>query len=182
MKAVDDVLAILQHSEEAEYFGEAVSQLQHALQAAHSAELAHADEELIIAALLHDIGHLITAPDSGRDSEVGVIDHDHAGAEFLRQHGFSDRVTKLVNGHVDAKRYLTATNPDYVARLSPASTRTLLLQGGPMSSEQADNFRTDPLFRDKLQLRSWDEQAKNPNAIVPPLAHYRAMLERHFSR
>lgn len=181
-QVIDELFSVLEQSANSEYYGEAVSQLEHALQAADSARRAGADDEMVIAALLHDIGHLIAPPDARSHEGVGVADHDDIGAAYLRERGFSPRVVALVGGHVDAKRYLTATNPDYKARLSPASTKTLELQGGPLTTIEADAFRNDELFREKLQLRSWDEQGKIPGAVVPSLAAYRELIETHLAR
>src|SRR5262245_13473590 len=135
---VEHVLNLLQLAQ-GEYFGEPVTQLEHALQCAQLARSSGADDELVIAALLHDIGHLIAEGD-----ETGSPDHDRIGANYLRQLGFSARVVELIAGHVQAKRYLTATNPDYFARLSGASKQTLAAQGGPMSPAEVESFEWDP--------------------------------------
>jgi predicted HD phosphohydrolase len=131
--------------------------------------------------LLHDIGHLLDE-EGLHDDGIGVIDHDAVGARYLRERGFSDRVAQLVSGHVAAKRYLTLTNPSYFARLSPASVATLQLQGGPMTDEEASAFGRDPLFDQKLRLRSWDEQGKLPGWGVAPLSSYRDLLFAHLNR
>jgi len=178
---VDQILELLETAGQSAYFGEPVTQLEHALQCAQLARGAGSDEELIIAALLHDIGHLL---DEGgeRVDAIGVIDHDAAGARYLREQGFSDRVAQLVSGHVAAKRYLTLTNASYFARLSPASVATLQLQGGPMTEAEAAVFGRDPLFEQKLRLRSWDEQGKLAGWPVAPLSSYRDLLVAHLSR
>lgn len=177
--AVEEVLSLLEDGGRTAYFGEPVTQLAHALQCAYLAREAGADDELILAALLHDVGHLVVSEDARHHDEVGVVNHDEVGAAWLRERGFSERLAALVGGHVDAKRFLTATRPEYAARLSPASTATLALQGGPMDGGEAETFRQDPLLRDKLRLRTWDEQAKVPCAPVAPLASYREMLLHH---
>jgi len=178
---VEEIMTLLAGSASEAYYGEPVTQLEHGLQAAQLARDADADEETILAALLHDVGHLLGH--EGRIHEkLGVIDHDEAGAQWLRARGFSERLTALVRAHVDAKRYLVATNAGYAARLSPASTETLALQGGPMSPEEAQAFGADPMLKEKLRMRSWDEQAKIPGAAAAPLAEYRAMLLRHLQR
>lgn len=175
---VDELLAALEASENMEYFGEPVSQLQHALQAAQCARDAKTDDEMIVAALLHDIGHIISSESAHRHEQVGVIDHDAQGEEYLRKLGFSRRVIALVGGHVNAKRYLVATNPAYSKALSEASAVTLELQGGPMSSEEAEAFAKDPLFHSMLQLRGWDERAKEPGRVVTSLDEYRRTILR----
>ncbi len=178
-KIADEVIALLEKSGGDEYFGEAVSKLQHALQCAWHAQQAHADEELVLAALLHDVGHLFDKEGTVRDERVGVVNHDEMGAQWLLARGFSPRLAALVGGHVDAKRYLTATHPDYLQRLSPASMETLQLQGGPMSAEDLADYASQPELRDMLRLRSWDEMAKDPAWRGPGLADYRDLLIRH---
>jgi predicted HD phosphohydrolase len=115
-------------------------------------------------------------------SQVGVVDHDVLGSEFLQQRGFSSRVVRLVRGHVAAKRYLTATNPSYYERLSEASKCTLALQGGPMSSAEVADFERSELRSELLRLRAWDEQAKVPGASAAPLEDYRPLIHAHLTR
>jgi phosphonate degradation associated HDIG domain protein len=165
-----------------QYFGEAVTKLAHAEQCAWHARQAGADDELILAALLHDIGHLLDTEETIRDERVGVVNHDDIGRQWLLDRGFSERLATLVGGHVDAKRYLTATHAGYVERLSPASKETLRLQGGPMDESSAREFAGEPELRDMLRLRSWDEMAKDPDWQGPPLESYREMLVRHLTR
>jgi len=179
---VEEVIALLERSGGDEYFGEPVSKLEHALQCAWHAEQAGADEELILAALLHDIGHLFDDADTIRDERVGVVNHDEMGERWLLDRGFSKRLATLVGGHVDAKRYLTATNESYMARLSPASMETLKLQGGPMSEHDLAVYANQPELRDMLRLRSWDEMAKDPAWTGPQLSAYREMLQRQLNR
>ena len=176
---IDEVFELLQRSGGEEYFGEPVTKLQHSEQCASHARNAGADEELILASLLHDIGHLLEVEGALRDERVGVINHDEIGQNWLLERGFSKRLAALVGGHVDAKRYLTAVNPGYLARLSPASVETLRLQGGPMNESSAAEFAVVPELRDILRLRSWDEMAKDPKWEGPRLESYREMLARH---
>ncbi len=178
-EVIDEVFELLQRSGGEEYFGEPVTKLQHAEQCASHARNAGADEELILASLLHDIGHLLEVEGALRDERVGVINHDEIGQAWLRSRGFSVRLAALVGGHVDAKRYLTAMNPGYLARLSPASIETLRLQGGPMNDSSAAAFAEAPELRDLLRLRTWDEMAKDPNWKGPRVESYREMLVRH---
>lgn len=175
------MIALLSHSGGEQYFGEAVTKLAHAEQCAFHAEQAGADEELILAALLHDIGHLLEAPDAMRDERVGVVNHDEIGERWLRERGFSSRLASLVGAHVDAKRYLTAVNESYRHRLSPASQETLALQGGPMNDAAAEAFAGQEDLRDKLRLRSWDELAKDPGWQGPGVETHRARLIRHLT-
>lgn len=176
---VDDTIAVLKRSGGDAYFGEAVTKLEHAVQCAWHASNAGADQELILAALLHDIGHLIESDHAELDERVGVINHDELGEEWLLERGFSRRLARLVGGHVDAKRYLTATNESYMDRLSSASKETLRLQGGPMSETEAETYSSDPDLRDMLRLRSWDEMAKDPAWKGPDIESYREPLTRY---
>jgi phosphonate degradation associated HDIG domain protein len=179
---VDEVLSLLRNSGGEQYFGEPVTKLQHAEQCAWHARQAGADEELILASLLHDVGHLLDTESAIRDKRVGVINHDDIGRQWLLDRGFSERLATLVGGHVDAKRYLTATNASYLERLTPASQETLRLQGGPMDESSAEAFSRTPELRDMLRLRSWDELAKDPHWRGPDIECYREMLVRHLNR
>ena len=169
---------LLQGSGQA-YFGEQVTQLEHALQSAYLAIQAGADDEMVLAALLHDIGHVL---EGQVDDELGVIDHDAVAMAWLREQGFGERLIALVGGHVAAKRYLVATNPAYAARLSEASKKTLAKQGGPMSLAECATFESHPHLKEMLRLRSWDEQAKVPGAAVPGLDAYRPMLDAYLAQ
>lgn len=168
-EAVNEVFALLEASRERGYFGEQLTQLEHALQAAQLAQETGAGDVVVAAALLHDVGHLCTEQST---------EHEQHGANYLRRLGFPESVALLVASHVDAKRYLTAVNPDYAGRLSAASQESLRQQGGPMTLEDSLRFRTEPGFEDKLRLRAWDEQAKQPGLETPPLESYRPLLLR----
>jgi len=176
--SVEAVLDVLAASEGSDYIGEEVNQLEHALQCAHFARSAGASRELVLAALMHDIGHLIDPGAPSMDG-LGVIEHERLGADFLRRHGFSETLVRLVEGHVQAKRYLTLTKPAYAKRLSDASRGTLEWQGGPMSEVEASAFESDPLFKPILALRTWDERAKERELEVWGLESYRPLIEAH---
>lgn len=175
-RAVDEVLDLLQSGENFDYIGESVSQLEHALQCAQLARNDGADEETIIAALLHDIGHLSLHKDADSMGGYGKKSHEKIGAEYVLKHGFSQKISELIDGHVQAKRYLTYKDPQYLQKLSQASLQTLVYQGGPMSAQEAELFEKDPLFKQKLQMRLWDEAAKVVGASVASLEVYRNML------
>jgi 2-amino-1-hydroxyethylphosphonate dioxygenase (glycine-forming) len=161
------------HGGGADYVGEPVTQLQHALQCAQLAEQSGADRATVVAAFLHDIGHLLpgeTAADFM--AEFGRTDHETLGAIWLEQRGFPASVTQLIRHHVNAKRYLTAKYPDYLARLSDASRQTLTYQGGPMNTDEMRTFEANPYFQQIIQVRRWDEAAKMTNHTTPGLDHY----------
>ncbi len=166
------------------YFGEPVTQLEHALQSAQLAEQAGADTETVVAAFLHDIGHLLPPELAGVDSTTGymdgygTVDHEKLGADYLRERGFSEKVAQLIEHHVNAKRYLVFKNPDYFARLSEASVKTLEFQGGPMTAKEAVVFEANPYFKGILLMRTWDEQAKIPNLPTPDAEYYLAICKR----
>ncbi|MEM7534092.1 MAG: HD domain-containing protein [Chloroflexota bacterium] len=178
IEIVDQIFTLMAESANMEYYGEDVSQLEHALQCAKLAADVHSDDETVIAALLHDIGH-VCDPDAEQMGDVGAVDHEGIGADFLLGLGFSAKVAELVQAHVVAKRYLTFAKPEYAAKLSPASVETLKHQGGRMTADEATAFEQDPLFKEKLRMRSWDEQGKTPELAVPPLESYRAMVLAH---
>lgn len=169
---------LLEAAEHSDYIGESISQLQHALQCGKFAMDSGADEEVILGAFLHDVGHYCT-PNKKKMGDCGVAEHEKVGSEFLGALGFSKRVRRLVEGHVLAKRYLTWKNPSYYDKLSPASKTTLQYQGGPMSDEEARQFEKDPLFHEILKLRTWDEKAKMLNWKGPGLELYLPMARRH---
>jgi len=175
------VFALFDRHGNGDYVGEAVSQLEHALQAAELAGRAGLGSDATIAALLHDCGHLLGLDDPSlpRMGECGIMDHEGLGGRWLLGLGFSGRVAALVRRHVDAKRYLCCIKPEYHARLSDASLTTLGYQGGPMAPEEAAAFERDELFRTIIAMRAWDEAAKVPGKRVPGLEAYREMLEAH---
>lgn len=163
------------------YLGEQVTMSQHMLQGALKAEQAGASDELIAAALLHDIGHY-TGEFPEDALEQGVNNHhDSAGAAVLAPF-FPRLVVDCVRHHVAAKRYLCATDPGYFDRLSEASVHSLGLQGGPMSDDEVAAFRENPNLEDILQVRFWDEDGKDPELETPLFEHYAPVLQRVVER
>lgn len=150
---------------------------QHMLQGARLAEEAGADDALIAAAMLHDIGHYTSefGPYSPDDTKDNL--HDEAGAGVLK-HFFPALIVDCVRLHVAAKRYLCATDPGYFDKLSAASVHTLELQGGPMSPAEVAAFETEPHFRQAVQVRLWDEGGKDPDMKTPPFSYYVPLLKR----
>ena len=159
------------------YLGEQVTMSEHMLQAALLAETAQAGDEIVAAALLHDIGHYTSEfPEDAQDRGIDNR-HNEAGAAVLAPY-FPRIVIDCVRHHVPAKRYLCATDPAYLSRLSSASVHTLKLQGGPMKADEVAAFRKSPNLEAALRVRIWDDEAKVPGRKTPDFAHYAPLLQR----
>jgi phosphonate degradation associated HDIG domain protein len=176
MDIVNRITALFETRGDAAYFGEPVSQTEHALQTAFQAEAEGLADALVVVALLHDVGHLVhrlpeDIADVGTDAR-----HEDVAAQWLRQH-FGPEVAEPIRLHVAAKRYLCAVEPTYAEQLSPASRQSLELQGGPFNATQIDDFHKQPFWQDAVRLRRWDDLAKIPDLKVPSLEHYRLRLE-----
>ncbi|WP_437182086.1 phosphonate degradation HD-domain oxygenase [Pseudomonas xanthosomatis] len=169
---MDQIFALYQHHGSTDYIGEAITQLEHMSQAAQLAMAEGYDDEVVLAAFFHDIGHLCEGEQMGG---FGVASHERIGAEYLRRAGFSERLARLVQYHVEAKRYLTLRQPGYYQRLSEASRRTLAYQGGVMNDAEADAFERDPLFAVSLRMREWDEMAKEVGVALVDIEVLKAM-------
>ena len=176
-EVIAQVFGLYERHGTADYIGEPVSQIEHMSQAAQLAMAEGFDDEVVLAAFFHDIGHLC-GPDGERMGGYGVVSHERLGADYLRRAGFSERMATLVEYHVQAKRYLTFSQPGYYARLSEASRCTLAYQGGVMSAEQARTFEQDPLCAVSLRMRHWDEQAKSMHVPVLDLQLLKAKAAR----
>jgi phosphonate degradation associated HDIG domain protein len=178
-RIVDQLIELLLTKGTRQYGGERVSQCEHALQTAALAQQEKAPRALIAAALLHDIGHLLH--EEGEQPALRGLDDEHeaVGADYLLP-AFGPAVAEPVRLHVPAKRYLCATDPGYFARLSPGSVRSLALQGGPFTPDEAAEFRALPFAEDAIRIRRWDEAAKVPGIPTPDLEHYRATLQAAF--
>ena len=163
------------------YFGEAVTQLEHALQAAALAEHAGASDALVVAALLHDIGHLVHGLEEHIADQGTDAHHEDVGHLWLSNH-FGPAVTEPIRLHVAAKRFLCATDAAYITSLSAASLASLALQGGPMSQREVDAFAGVPWAHEATVLRLWDDEAKVPGLTVPELDHYRPRISKLMER
>jgi phosphonate degradation associated HDIG domain protein len=178
-----DIEALFASKGDRMYAGEPVTQLQHALQSGQLAEQEGAGDELVVAAFLHDLGHLIN--DQGDTPTLRGIDdrHEYVALPFLRDL-FGPEVLQPIRLHVDAKRYLcarghrTVTGAEYWAGLSIDSRRSLELQGGIFSEAEAEGFRAQAHADEGVRVRLWDDRAKLAGAGTPPLSHYMALAAR----
>lgn len=164
-----------------EYLGEPVTIGAHMLQCAQLAEEAGASDDVVAAALLHDVGHFTHAFASNAAEQGIDSKHEEAGARVIDAF-FPRLVVDCVRYHVDAKRYLCATKPEYFARLSEASVTSLNLQGGPMSPDEVSAFAENPHLKDILRIRVWDDVGKVPGKETPDFAHYAPLLQRVVDR
>lgn len=182
-----EIVALYKEAANSDYIGEAISQLDHASQAGLQAVLAFdkstgIDEDNIIAAFLHDVGHRYTGSDVKYMDTFGIKNHDKIGAAFLKARGFSDKVVTLVGGHVEAKRYKVYKNKAYHDKLTFASQQTLTFQGGAMTKEEADAFEQTPYAEQVVLLRTWEEQAKVPHTKTPSLSYFASLILEHLEK
>ncbi len=163
-----------------DYIGEPVSQIEHMCQAAQLAEMEGFDDEVVLAAFFHDIGHLCQhIMETHSMDGFGVSDHEIIAGNYLREKGFSEKIARLVESHVQAKRYLTCKNPGYYHQLSAASKVTLERQGGVMNETEAELFEQDHLHLLYIKLREWDDKAKLENIPLPGLERFRQKALYH---
>lgn len=176
MDIVEAIFERMQGGAARRYGTDHVNVLSHSIQCALQAERAGAPDALIAAALLHDIGHMVN-PDARAARDRGEDARHEATGETLLSEWFDEDVTRPVFWHVAAKRYLTAVEPDYLARLSAVSRRTLQLQGGPFTDREASDFIAQPYAMDGVALRRWDEAAKDPTAEIPDLTYFASIVQ-----
>ena len=172
----DSIVEEIKHlfeKEGASSYGEQVTQQEHMVQSGFLAIEEGYDDEVVIAAFLHDIGHIYAA---GKTEEsmgaFGAKRHEHIGADFLRERGFSEKIAVLVEGHVEAKRYLTYKHPEYLEALSDASRVTLGYQGGPMEKEEAETFEQAPYFDLCIKMREWDDAGKRTDLDLSDISPF----------
>jgi phosphonate degradation associated HDIG domain protein len=180
---VEEIMELYEKFGSNEYAGEKISQLEHMLQAAQLAKDGGYDDEIVLAAFLHDIGHICAANYITEDMNgFGVMNHEKIGANFLRKRGFSERVARLVENHVSAKRYLTFKFPEYYEGLSEASKKTLEFQGGRMNYDEAMLFEQDELFNEFIEMRRWDELAKEENLPLQPIDNFKDLMINYLQK
>lgn len=184
---INEIFDLYEKYGDSNYSGEAVSQYEHAFQAADLAIIDGFDNEVIIAAFLHDIAHLFSELNEDELYDIigvkqvnsmgdyGVTGHEGLAAKYLSNCGFSEKVTYLIQNHVNAKRYLVFKNPGYYNGLSIASKETLEYQGGRMSEAEANRFDQHPLFELSIKLREYDEKAKVENLLKPEIEKYKSI-------
>ncbi|WCM22393.1 HD domain-containing protein [Paraburkholderia bryophila] len=179
--SLNDIRSLFEQYGKIAYSGEPVTQLEHALQSGALAEQAGAGDELVAAAFLHDLGHLLNLQGE-TPTERGIDDlHQYFALPFLRP-VLSDAVLEPIRLHVDAKRCLCAIDDTYFGQLSADSVRSLELQGGIFSSDEANAFLQKPYAEDALRLRRWDDLAKEEHRATPDLDHYMSVVERAMNR
>jgi len=180
---VKEVFSLYEKFGDEDYIGEPVSQLEHMSQAAALAQAEGHDDEVVLAAFFHDIGHLCTEAGEAESMDgMGNVDHEQIGADYLLERGFSERVANLVQGHVIAKRYLTYKYPEYYNRLSDASKTTLNFQGGVMTADEAADFELSPDAELIIRLRYWDDMAKEMNVPVDNIAYLKNIALTHLQQ
>lgn len=173
---IDEIFEFYESKGAEAYAGEKVSQLEHMLQTAQLASEEGYDNDVVLAAFFHDIGHLcITESQENQMNGYGTIDHETVGAHYLLGKGFTAKMAKLVQGHVKTKRYLVFKYHNYRAQLSEASLKTLAYQGGPMSQKEAYDFENELWFELHLKMREWDDKAKVVNKKTQPISYYKEM-------
>ena len=158
-----------------DFYGERVTQCQHAVQAAMAVERGAGDPALVVAALLHDLGHLVMDRPKSIPEDDSDDHHEDIGADWLSPY-FLPAIIEPLRLHVAAKRYLCAVEPDYFRGLSPVSVRSLRAQGGPMSPEEVDQFKASPYCQDAVMLRRCDEAAKVAGLETPPMERYADLI------
>ena len=159
-----------------QYFGEAVSKTTHMIQAAVAAQNNNEPDYLVLACLLHDIGHFL---EEDNMNGLGVIEHGKVGADFLRSLKMNEKVCCLVENHVLAKKYLVSKYDDYYNKLSDASKQTLEFQGGKMTPDQMKLFENDSNFNDSLKVRNYDDIGKNINTTIPKLETFIPLINKY---
>lgn len=173
---LSELLALYEGDRATAMYDEVVTEREHALQAAALAEAAAADAATVAAALLHDVGRLLGGDPTADGFVAADRAHDRIGERYLAR-WFGPVVTEAVGLHVEAKRYLCGTEPGYVGRLSPVSVRSLAVQGGPMTPEEAEAFRGRRGWEAGVALRRWDDRAKSEEPATKTVEDYRPLLE-----
>jgi phosphonate degradation associated HDIG domain protein len=175
--ATEHVIRLFEQRGQGRYGSEQVSQLQHALQCAVFAKRQGAGSAMIAAALLHDLGHIIDHQPMPESDNQNLDDaHEQRAYQWIKSN-FGKSVADPVRLHVAAKRYLCTVEPEYLAKLSPASLKSFHDQGGLMSQSQIDDFRDEPFAFEAVELRRWDDLAKDPTMQTPTIDDFAPLLD-----
>ena len=174
---VDFIGSIFERRGGEEYLGEPVTMGQHMLQGATLAEQNKEPDEIVVGALLHDIGHFTSEFGTFSMDDTEDRYHENAGAAVL-ENFFPTVITDCCRYHVAAKRYLCATDPQYFNKLSDASIHSLNLQGGPMSEAEIINFKRNPNLKQILTVRLYDDSAKVPQMATPSFYHFAPLVHK----
>ncbi|MEP6684378.1 MAG: HD domain-containing protein [Parafilimonas sp.] len=179
-QTANEIMELFENYGNEDYDGEPVSQTSHMIQCAMEAMAEGEDEELVIGSFLHDIGHLLKHIETTEEmGNFGVVNHEGIGAGYLKEKGFSKRICAMVENHVNAKRYLVAVDETYQSKLSEASLQTLQWQGGPMHIHEIMLFEQHAYYDDIIKVRLWDEKAKDPDAVLLPLTHFKTLITEY---
>ena len=181
LKSVDDIISLYNEFGKSNYIGEKITQVEHALQMANQAEKDKMPKEIIIAGLLHDIGHVIGQKHNlASMGEYGTKHHDLIGSRVLQKVGMCDKVCNLIENHVKVKRYLVSKDLAYYDSLSDASKQTFKHQGGKLTEEEIKEYEEDPNLELYILLRKYDENAKIENMVLPEFQSYRELMVQCF--
>ena len=165
-----------------DYIGEPLTQTEHMTQAAMLAEENFEDLDMIVAAFLHDIGHLLEINGTNQMDDLGVRDHELVAKQYLLSKNFTAKTANLVGNHVKAKRYLVTKYQSYYHNLSDASKQTLIHQNGFMTEKELAEFESDPYFQESIRLRGYDDQAKISGYKINSLDYYKNILQKYFNK
>ncbi|MCV6610991.1 MAG: HD domain-containing protein [Amphritea sp.] len=168
LKQIEEIYSSMGHNQ----YGEGITQTEHGVQCARLAQEEGERSDMVVAALLHDIGHLVEEI----SSEHGNFKHDKVGAEYLAPY-FPPGVTEPIRLHAQAKRYLCTVESGYIDSLSEASKYSLEHQGGLMSEDEVTAFRAEPFYQQAIKLRRWDDEGKDPELTATPFSDFKEDLE-----
>jgi predicted HD phosphohydrolase len=187
-KNIEAVFALFHSHGDHQYLGEKCTQTSHMIQTAMLAEADGQPPEVVLGALLHDIGNLVGHDDPTaekivvNDVNIGPKNHDQIGADFLKKHGFPHGVCVFASDHANAIRYKAYKDPNYKDHLSWTSLQTLERRGGPFSQAEAEAFEKLPHYNEIVKCRGWDEKGRDPNAKTEPLEKYKKMAHDLLSK
>ena len=179
LEKINEIFFLYEKYGNQDYIGEEVSQLEHMIQAAMLAEEDEQPEFVILAALFHDIGHLVVLDTCGDKDNLGAKNHEHIGSLFLSNQGIPYPIPHLVKTHVLAKRFLVTTQNFYYDSLSPSSKLTLEQQGGKLSEMECKSFKSHHLYNEMIKIRLYDDNAKVKEKQIKPLDYYKQMCIKY---